>query len=227
MRRVRFSGFGEHAVEFFDGLEVDNSRAYWQDNREVYTADVRAPMEALVTELEVEFAGGFGGTGRPGTGKVFRPYRDLRFSKDKRPYKTHCGGVVEPARGAGAYYVELSSAGLRVGGGSFRMAQDQLARYRVAVNEERRGTELAKLLDELRAAGWELGGDRMRTRPRGYPAEHPRLELLRHRTMYVAYCWPPDGVLHSRDVLDRVRGAWRQLTGLNEWTYDHVGLAVA
>lgn len=224
MRRVRFNGFGEHAVEFFDGLDVDNSRAYWEDNREIYAGDVRAPMEALVAELEGEFAGKFGGSGRPGTGKVFRPHRDLRFSKDKRPYKLHCGGVIEPGRGAGAYYVELSSAGLRVGGGSFRMAPDQLARYRVAVDEERRGTELAKLLDELCAAGWQLCGDRMRTGPRGYPAEHPRMELLRHRTVYLTYTWPPDAELHTRSALERVRAAWRQLTGLNEWIYDHVGL---
>lgn len=109
---TKFAGFGEHAVEFYDGLSADNSKAYWADHVEVYRSDVRAPMEALIAELTPEFGPGFG------EGKVFRPYRDVRFARDKTPYKTHCGGVVEQGRGGGAYYVEVSSAGLRVGGGA-------------------------------------------------------------------------------------------------------------
>ena len=86
---MTFSGFGEYAIDFYDGLELDNSKAYWEDNKETYLRDVKAPMEALLADLEKEF----------GPGKVFRPYRDVRFAKDKTPYKTHCGGVIEKGRG--------------------------------------------------------------------------------------------------------------------------------
>ena len=212
---MSFSGFGEHAVDFFDGLLVDNSKAYWDDNRERYASDVRAPMEALLAELADEF----------GPGKVFRPFRDVRFSKDKTPYKTHCGAVVERGRGGGAYYVEVGPAGLRVGGGSFAMAADQLARFRTAVDEERRGERLRTLLAELVAAGWEQRGDVMRTRPRGVPDDHPRLDLLRHRTLYVVRAWEPDDALHERATLDRVRTSWRELRAFNEWCEDHVGVS--
>ena len=116
-----FSGFGEHAVEFFDGIAEDNSKAYWTDHQHIYQSDVREPMEALLAELAGEFA-------EFGKVKVFRPYRDVRFSKDKTPYKTHCGGVIERARGAGACYVQIGSEGLRIGGGSFHMAPAQLER---------------------------------------------------------------------------------------------------
>ncbi|HET6501220.1 MAG TPA: DUF2461 domain-containing protein [Amycolatopsis sp.] len=216
---MTFAGFGEHAVEFYDGLVADNTKAYWADNLEVYRADVRAPMEAMLAELEPEFGAGFG------TGKVFRPYRDIRFAKDKTPYKTHCGAVIEQGRGGGAYYVEVSPAGLRAGGGCFHLQSDQLARFRQAVDTEVHGLALEKILARLRRSGWTVTGDALRTRPRGYPEDHPRLELLRHRSLYAVRVWEPDDTLHERACLDRVRKAWRQVREFNEWARDHVGLS--
>lgn len=214
---MTFTGFGEYAVEFFDGLLADNSKAYWQDNQQTYLRDVRGPMEALLAELEPEFAPGFG------TGKVFRPYRDVRFARDKSPYKTHCGAVIERGRGGGAFYVEVSAEGLLAAGGCFRLAPDQLARFRAAVHDEVHGEALRRILDELTAQGWTVGGEKLATKPRGYPSEHPRLDLLRHRRLYTMLRWPPDDALHERATLDRVRAAWRAVRGLNEWAVDHVG----
>ena len=213
---MTFTGFGERVVDFYEGLEADNSKAYWQDHRELYEQDVRAPMEALLAVLAGEF-------GEFGEGKVFRPYRDVRFARDKTPYKTHCGGVVERGRGGGAYYVQVGADGLMVGGGGFHLQADQLARYREAVDEDRRGEELRQLVDTLAKGEWEIKGDRLSTRPRGYPADHPRMDLLRHRSLYVVRRWPPDDTLHETACLDRVRDAWRELRPLNEWMADHVG----
>ena len=98
-----FTGFGDGAVEFYDGLAADNSKAYWTDQSEVYETHVRAPMQALLAELEAEF----------GTGKIFRPYRDVRFSQDKTPYKTHCGAI------AGSYYVQVGPDGLLAAAGYY------------------------------------------------------------------------------------------------------------
>ncbi|MER7014633.1 DUF2461 domain-containing protein [Saccharopolyspora sp. NPDC000359] len=215
---MRFEGFGDGAVEFFDGLEADNSKAFWQDNLAFYREHVRAPVEALIAELEPEFAPGFG------TGKVFRPHRDVRFSRDKSPYKTHCGAVIEQGRGGGAYYVEISAAGLMVAGGCFHTESDQLARFRTAVDAEIHGEQLRRLLDALVASGWEVAGDQLRSRPRGFAADHPRLDLLRHRTLYAFQRWEPDDTLHERDCLDRVRRAWAQVRELNQWCADHIGV---
>ncbi|WP_106176995.1 DUF2461 domain-containing protein [Prauserella shujinwangii] len=212
-----FTGFGEYAVDFFDGLEVDNSKTYWQDNLPTYRTDVRAPMEALLAELTPEFGPGFG------EGKVFRPHRDVRFARDKSPYKTHCGAVVEQGRGGGAYYVEVSSAGLRVGGGCFHLQPDQLARFRRAVDADVHGAELERILARLRRSGWEIAGEALKTRPRGFPPDHPRLDLLRHRSLYATKAWEPDDTLHERACLTRVRAAWRQVRAFNEWARDHVG----
>lgn len=211
---VEFKGFGEYAIDFYDGLVADNTKAYWEDNKHLYHADVRAPMEALLAALEPEF----------GKGKVFRPYRDVRFSKDKTPYKDHCGGVVELGRGGGAHYVQIGPEGLFVGGGSFAMAPDQLARYRESVADDLRGRALEAVLAELADRGWELRGDKLKRAPRGTDAEHPRIELLKHKRLYVAKVWPPDDVLHEPECLDRVRDAWREVTPLVDWCADHIGL---
>ncbi|WP_020498268.1 DUF2461 domain-containing protein [Sciscionella marina] len=214
---MRFEGFGEHAVEYYDGLLADNSKAYYEDNKQIYLEQVRAPMEALLAELEGEF-------GEFGTGKVFRPYRDLRFAKDKTPYKTHCGAVLERGRGGGALYMQLSSDGLLVGAGCFHTEPDQLARLRTALDEDRRGGELQDLIDGLTRKGWELRGDTMKTKPRGVAPDHPRLELLRHRSLYLVREWEPDNLLHERGLLRRVRDSWRTARPLTEWFVDHVGV---
>ena len=214
-----FTGFGEHAVEFYDGLVVDNSKFYWDDNKAIYQSDVRAPMEALLAELAGEFATD---TSRV---TVFRPYRDVRFAKDKTPYKTHCGGVVEPGRGAGAYYVEVGPEGLRVGGGCFHLAADQLTRFRTAVAEDLHGPVLEKIVAKLDRAGWDIKGDRLATRPRGFDADHPRIDLLRYRSVYAVRTWPPDDALHERECLNRVRKAWRALRAFNDWANDHIGVS--
>ncbi|SDC28012.1 DUF2461 domain-containing protein [Actinokineospora iranica] len=214
-----FQGFGEYAIDFYDGLVADNSKAYWDANKATYETDVRAPMQALLGELEKEFGAEFG------RAKVFRPFRDVRFAKDKTPYKTHCGGVIEAGRGGGAYYVEVGPAGLRVGGGCFHLAADQLARFRAAVAEEIHGDALRAILAKLERSGWEILGDRLRTAPRGYPKDHPRIDLLQYRSVYAVRVWEPDDTLHERGCLTRVRTAWRQLRVFNEWSRDHVGVS--
>lgn len=216
---MRFEGFGDGAVEFYEGLLADNSKAYWTDNQHLYREHVRAPMEALLSELEPEFAAGVGSGGRA---KVFRPHRDVRFSPDKSPYKTHCGGVIEAGRGGGAFYVEVSADGLLIAGGCFHTEPDQLARFRAAVDEPLHGQRLQELVDEL-GKRWEVLGDVLKSRPRGVAADHPRLELLRHRTLYAARRWEPDDLLHERGCLTRVRRGWRELRELNQWCADHIG----
>jgi uncharacterized protein (TIGR02453 family) len=217
MAARKFTGFGEHAVDFYDGLVADNSKAYWTDNKDVYESDVRAPMQALLDDLVAEF-------GEFGSAKIFRPYRDVRFSKDKTPYKTHCGGVIETGRGAGAFYVQLGPEGLRVGGGCFHTSPDQLRRFRESVADDLRGDRLARIVTKLGKQGWDINGERLKTVPRGFPGDHPRLDLLKYKSLYASTGYEPDDVLHSAEAADRVRTRWRQVRPLNEWTADHIGV---
>lgn len=202
-----FDGFGEGAVEFYDGLEIDNSKAFWTDQRAVYENDIRSPMLALLAACEAEF----------GRGKIFRPYRDVRFSADKTPYKTHCGAT------AGPFYVQLGPGGLLAAGGYYMMASDQVARFRAAVDDDRRGTDLQKRIAAAEADGVEIAGEQLKTRPRGVDPGHPRLDLLRHKSLYGHRSWPPDDMLHEAGALHRVMATWRAVRPLVEWLDDHVG----
>jgi uncharacterized protein (TIGR02453 family) len=204
---MEFAGFGERLVDFYDGLEADNSKAYWTDSRPLYDEHVREPMLALLAVLEPEF----------GKGKIFRPYRDVRFSADKTPYKMHCGATVGP------YYVQVSAEGLMVAGGYYQMASDQIARFRVAVDEERRGEDLSRRLRKLEKAGLTVAGDTLKTRPRGFDEDHPRIELLRHRSLYAWRRWAGDDLMLEPELPGEVAANWRALTPLTEWLVDHVG----
>jgi uncharacterized protein (TIGR02453 family) len=203
----RFGGFPERALIFFEGLEADNSKPYWTDNREVYERDVRAPMLALLAELEDEF----------GPGKLFRPYRDVRFSRDKTPYKTNAAATV------GDYYLSLSADGLFLGGGIYHPAPDQLDRMRRAVADDVQGAALERIVADLGMAGFEISGDVMTRPPRGYPPDHPRVELLKHRSLVGHRHWEPVGWLHTRAAMTRIRESWRRLAPLAEWVRSNVG----
>ncbi|MFW6091512.1 MAG: DUF2461 domain-containing protein [Actinomycetota bacterium] len=204
---MTFTGFPAEALDFYEGLEADNTKTYWTQHKATYESCVRAPMAALCDELAPEF-------GEP---YLFRPYRDLRFARDKSPYKEHQGATV------GHGYVHISAAGLFAAAGYYQMAPDQLGRYRAAVDEETTGVVLERLVAKLRAAGYTIGGDRLKTRPRGYDAEHPRIELLRHRTVVAWVDFGAPEWLHTQEAATRVAAAWRELMPLQEWLDDHVG----
>ena len=139
---MTFRGWPAAAVEFFEGLEADNTRSYWHARKPVYDDMVRGPMEALIAELEPEF----------GTGRVFRPNRDTRFSADKSPYKTNIAAMIGPG------YVHLNADALGAGVGMYHMATDQLERFRTAVADDRTGRKLESIVADVKSAGMRLRG---------------------------------------------------------------------
>jgi uncharacterized protein (TIGR02453 family) len=211
---VRFEGFPDEGLVFYEGLEADNSKTYWTRHKADYETHVRGPLLALLEELGPEF----------GTAKVFRPYRDVRFSNDKTPYKTHQGAVVaSDGGGAGAWYVQISAEGLHVSGGAWRLESDQIDRFRRAVADDVQGPRLEAEVDRLTADGFGIHGERLTRVPSGYPADAPRADLLRHKSLHATRRWDPAEWLHDRRALDEVRSTWRELQGLNAWLADNVG----
>ncbi|GAA5042200.1 uncharacterized protein (TIGR02453 family) [Thermocatellispora tengchongensis] len=207
---MEFTGFPDEAFVFYEGLEADNSKIYWGRHKALYEQAVRAPMLALAEELAGEF----------GEVHLFRPYRDVRFAKDKSPYKTHQGAYAATVEGIG-YYVQIGADGLHVAGGFFAGGAEQLGRYREAVAEELTGPVLERIVADARAAGFTISGDRLKTRPRGFPADHPRIELLRHRSLHAGRTYEPEPWVHTPEVLPRVRDDWRALRPLVDWLTTH------
>jgi uncharacterized protein (TIGR02453 family) len=208
-------GFSDQALGFYDGLEADNSRTYWNDHREQYESYVRAPLLALLAALEPEF----------GPAKVFRPYRDVRFSKDKSPYKTAAAAVLHSTDGEGSLYVQVSAAGLMTGGGYYTMSPDQVARFRAAVDEESSGSALDAVTAALLAGGYSLGGAQLRRVPRGFDPAHPRAALLKHKGLAGFRDHGQQEWLATPRVVDVVADDWRALADLNAWLSRHVGPA--
>ncbi len=168
---------------------------------------MRAPMLALLAELEDEFGPG-SCSGRTGTCGSARTRRRTRPTRRRRP---------------AGYYLSLSADGLFLGGGIYHPAPDQLDRMRRAVADDVQGAALERIV-----VGWPEGrlrGQRRRmTRPpRGYPPDHPRAELLKHRSLVGHRHWEPGGWLHTRTALTRVRESWRRLAPLTEWVGANVG----
>ncbi|WP_067533744.1 DUF2461 domain-containing protein [Nocardia crassostreae] len=202
----RFTGFPLAGLDFYEDLEADNSKAFWSGNKQVWEESVRDPMQALVTDLEADF----------GTAKIFRPYRDVRFSKDKSTYKTHQGAVVHTAQYTG-WYVQIGAAGLFVGGGMYTASPAQLAALRTAIDDEVRGAELEALLAQLVSDGFTIGGDKLKTKPKGYSADHPRIDLLRHQSLTAGREFGAPAWLTKPEAADEIRKSWEGIRPLVEW----------
>ena len=205
-----FEGFPEEALVFYEGLRADNTKAYWTDHRATYDSAVKAPMEALLAQLEPEF----------GKAKFFRPYRDVRFAKDKTPYKDHAAAVVHSEK-SGALYVQLSADGLYVGGGYWHTATDQAQRLRAAIADDLTGGQLDALLAGL--PGWEVLGERYKRLPKPWSPDNPRADLLHHKALAVGRSFEPAEWLHEPECGERVTQAWRAVVPLRDWLDQHVG----
>lgn len=211
-RLARFDGFGSRAVSFWHDLEADNSKAFFDSERETYERDIREPLERLLGEVAQEF----------GDGKVFRPNRDVRFAKDKSPYKLSASALVGAEEGA-VYYVQVGADGLLTASGYHQMSPAQTRRFYEAVDDDDTGAQLETLVEAARSAGATVGGSQLKTAPRGYSADHPRVALLRHKGLTLSRAWPEHNWLHTREVLRRVTGLWRESADVNAWLTRHVG----
>ncbi len=205
---MAFRGWPVEAVEFYEGLAADNSRTYWQEHKSVYEGSVKGPMEELLDELADDF----------GAGRVFRPYRDVRFSRDKTPYKLNCAAHLPGG------YISFSADGLFVGSGLYMPAPDQLQRFRAAVDDGRSGPELEAAVATLRKGGSEVGAHEvLKTAPKGYPKDHPRSDLLKHKGILMSRSWPVGAWLGTRKAKERVITCLEAARPLNAWLDCYVG----
>jgi uncharacterized protein (TIGR02453 family) len=206
---VAFAGIPVEALDFYEDLENDNSKTFWTAHKHVYDESVKAPLEALGAVLADEF----------GSPKLFRPYRDVRFAKDKTPYKTH-QGVYFPDS---ARYLEVSAAGLRVAGGYWESSAPRVARLREAVADDRKGGQLEQALAAVRKAGFEIAGDRLSRVPSGYDKDHPRADLLKHKSLTGHLQLGCPTWLSTKRAAGEITKKLRALAPLVDWLDANVG----
>src|SRR5215469_633488 len=203
---MAFSGWPHEALTFYEGLEADNSKPYWTAHKAVYDAAVHAPMAELVEELAAELGG---------EAKIFRPYRDIRFSSDKTPIGATVGQNA---------YVQFSADGLGSGAGMWHFDAERLPAYRSAVAAASSGERLEEIVAAIEKAGYEVNGhDSLKSAPRGYPSDHPRIALLRHKGLTSWRHWPPGPWLATAEPKDLVLQFQRASAPLVGWLREHVG----
>ena len=202
-----FRGWTGDFQGFFLGLRIDNSKPYFDSHRRQYECEVKGPMLALLAELESEF----------GAARVSRPNRDIRFSPDKTPYKTNIYGSSEGG------YVALDAEGLRVAAGRYHLDRDCLERFRSAVAADGSGSQLAALVNQLRASGYEIDEPVLKRVPAPYPKDHPREELLRHKRLIYWRQWEVGPWIATAGARARVERTWREGAALMRWFHREVG----
>lgn len=209
---MSFTGFPAAAFEFYERLGLDNSRTFWQANKSTYDTAVKQPMLEFIEAI-----------GDYGPLQMFRPYRDVRFAKDKTPYKDHAGAYGESQGGTG-YYVQLSAKGMFTGAGYYIMAADQLERFRAKVDADATGSELEGIAKAVERKGLTLGsGEALKTAPRGYPKDHPRIEFLRRKGLFAGRDFPVAKWMSTKGALEKLMQVWKDAAPLTEWLDAHVG----
>jgi uncharacterized protein (TIGR02453 family) len=213
-----FAGFSREALAFYEGLEDDNSKAYWTAHKAVYDLHVKGAMARFLASLPTDFQ----------PFHVFRPNRDVRFAKDKSPYKAMHGATSE-TEGGSIRYTHLAATGLLVAAGQYMMQNDQIARLRKAIDDDVRGAQLLKIIAGLRKKGYEIGpggNPPLKTAPKGYPADHPRIELLRWKGLIASVSISDIAVVTSPKARTVAMKFWKNSEVLTDWLDNNVGPTV-
>jgi uncharacterized protein (TIGR02453 family) len=198
------------ALEFLRDLEDNNETAWFRANRARYDQDLLAPARELAERLAH--------LGQP---HFFRPYNNTRF-RPGPPLKEHLGVAIGYG-GAGGYYFELSLDGLFVGAGLYRPAPDQLERFRAAINDPRKAAAFERAVARAEKGGLTLVAPELKRAPRGYPADHPRLDRLRLKQITVSRRHPLRRWLHQPECDRRVTADLESASPLVRWITETVG----
>jgi uncharacterized protein (TIGR02453 family) len=225
---ARFTGFDKNAMQFWHELASEMSKEWFVANKQRYETEWVAPMTALLGEVARRLAPAY----RPlalGVPKVMRIYRDVRFSNDKTPYKTHIGAVITVADkavgegGNSAMYVHLGIEEEFVGVGCYQFDAAKLASWRKAV-AGKPGGALQQLIARLRKAGYVVGGhDDYKKVPKGFEPDHPRAELLKMKGLTGGFPEIPAGLLCKPGLADWLVKHGTAMAPLVLWLHRHVG----
>jgi len=219
-----FAGFPKELFAFYEGLERTNERLWFEQHRDEYERHVLSPARAFVTEMGERLrmiAPGVHADPRIDK-SIFRIYRDTRFSRDKRPYKTHLGlWFWDGSRGrmdCSGFYIQIEPGEIFVGAGIYMFPRDLIETYRRAVVDDKLGARLARAVDAvLESSKYRLGNKHYKRVPRGFDPEHPNAELLLHNGLHVGFSCRPPKVLHMPRFPDYCFEHFHAMLPLHEW----------
>ena len=226
MSQFPFSGFPPAGLDFLFQLRLNNNREWFAAHKRDYIAYVRDPALALVVALGARLQelspNLIVDTRTNGSGSLFRLARDARFSRDPTPYRTKI--ILSFWEGDGkkmecpGFAMEIEPEGGIQYVGVYGFTPALLAAYRRAVLDEKLGVELVTALQAVRQAGnYTIGGEHYKRAPRGYPADHPRADLLRHNTLFAASPTLSPAVITSPDLIEVCRAHFQNMSPIHYW----------
>lgn len=202
-----FQGFSKDGATFLKELAQNNNKEWFAENKKRFKGNLETPAKEFVAAVEDELQGDW-------KGKIFRIYRDLRFSKDKTPYNTHLRiGFSAPEEVS--LFFSLEPDQLILGAGLFEFSKDGLSRLREAISGEE-GERIAALLERYGDKGYRLDEPELKRVPRGYPADHPRADLLRRKSLALWWDKPIPKALFTPKALPHCLGVYQELSELRD-----------
>ncbi|HKE15666.1 MAG TPA: TIGR02453 family protein [Kofleriaceae bacterium] len=219
-----FGGFDRKAMQFWHELAAEMNREWFLENKERYETQWLRPMTALLAGASARLAPAYRGV-KLGAPRVMRINRDIRFSKDKSPYKTWIGGGVslgerKPNEGVTALYVHFGVDAEFSGAGQYVFVGDTLTRWRRKLDDKVKGPEIAKIVAGLRKAKYQVTAyDELVRVPRPYAADHPRADLLRMKGLVIGFPAIPRGLIHRPELVGWLVGHAKAAAPLATWLY--------
>jgi uncharacterized protein (TIGR02453 family) len=209
-----FRGVPKDALDFFEELGMNNTKSFWLEHKPRYD-QIKESLVALGDAIDPQFH----------PLRIFRPNRDVRFAADKSPYKTNIGMSGE-TEGGSIVYVHLDAAGMFAASGMYMMAKDQLQRFRASVDHDVYGPELVSVIARITKTGIEVthGGEAsLKTKPKGFDADHPRIELLCWKGIITSRMFGAPAWIHTKRLAKEVEAVWIGSKPLVNWLDQHVG----
>jgi len=218
----KFSGFDRDALQFLHELTLEMNREWFEANKARYEQRWVEPMSALLGEVAARLAKVYAPI-KVGPPKLFRIYRDTRFSKDKSPYKTHVAGRIPLREGCTAMYMHIGIDDEFVGVGTYYFEDSQLPRWRKLVAADKTGKEIAAIVTKLRKAGYRVGGhEDYKKVPKGFDPDHPRAEFLKMRGLTGGFPAIPKGLLHKPALAEWLFNHAKVTAPMVSWLYRNV-----
>jgi uncharacterized protein (TIGR02453 family) len=219
------SGIPTETFEFLDELSLNNNKTWFDAHKKEYEANLVEPLQEFIASLggrlQQKYPDAVYDTRTNGQGTLSRIYRDIRFSKDKTPYRTHLWGMFAPKsahqEGRPGFGFSVAPEGLHLMAGIWMFPKEKLAAFRDAVVDPQRGAALDKAIAALRKNSLTVSGEHYKKVPAGYDSSHPRAKLLLHEGLYTYTDPMPPAEAAEPDLVDRVMDRYAQMAPLNRW----------
>ncbi len=226
MSEQEFTGFPQEGLQFLADLARNNNRDWFQAHKQVYLDTIVAPAQAFIIAigegLQSISTGIRYDTRTNGSGSLMRIYRDVRFSKDKTPYKTNVGivwweGSGKKTEEPGFYFgLDAHEAGAHTG--LYNFTKPMLATYRDAVIDDALGEELAGILRDITQNDrYTLSDPHYKRVPRGYNADNPRADLLLYKGLFASASPLTPDVVSSPELVAVCLQQFRHMAPLQQW----------